>query len=398
MRIALYYPWVYLTSGAERTILELTGRSRHDWTVFTNRFEAANTFPGFADRDVVVLDTVPIRRTVFAVAKAGWKLVRQKLPLDDYDALLVVCEGLGDMVVFRAPPIPKIALCLTPLRVVFDPVYRDRYMQDHSWLARTLVRAGSPAYRTIDRIAWRHYDHVFCISEEVRQRVLRGRLAEASKLDISYVGLGFYPPCPGDVQGDYFLLPGRIMWTKNIELAIEAFKIFSASHAGPRPFRLVVTGMVDQKSRPYLEKLRALAGNAPVEFTIAPSDAELQRLYENCYGVLFTAFNEDWGIVPIEGMAFGKPVIATDRGGPRESIQNGVQGFLEEPEPRAFAARMGQLAADPEAALAMGCLGRERSKLFTWERLTSQIDSKLSELCGQPASMSTRSCADSVVS
>jgi hypothetical protein len=43
MKVALYYPWVYLTSGAERTILELTGRSRHEWTIFTNRFEPENT-------------------------------------------------------------------------------------------------------------------------------------------------------------------------------------------------------------------------------------------------------------------------------------------------------------------------------------------------------------------
>ena len=46
MKVALYYPWVYLTSGAERTILELTAHSRHQWTIFTNRFDPDGTFPG----------------------------------------------------------------------------------------------------------------------------------------------------------------------------------------------------------------------------------------------------------------------------------------------------------------------------------------------------------------
>src|SRR5690606_25009402 len=138
-------------------------------------------------------------------------------------------------------------------------------------------------------------------------------------------------------------------------------------------FRLVIAGIVDRKSQPYFEKLKALTGGDPgVEFRVHPSDAELAGQYDHCYAVLFAAFHEDWGIVPIEGMAFGKPAIATNRGGPRESVQHGVQGFLEEPEVEAFARRMAELAGDAELARRMGQAGRERAKIFTWETFTER--------------------------
>ena len=68
-------------------------------------------------------------------------------------------------------------------------------------------------------------------------------------------------------------------------------------------FRLVVAGIVDHKSAEYAARLRALAGDDPaIVFHVRPSDAELRQLYGTCRAVLFTAFNEDWGIVPIEAM------------------------------------------------------------------------------------------------
>jgi len=381
VKVALYYPWVYLTSGAERTILELTGRSRHTWTVFTNRYEPENTFPGFAQRHVVALAPVPVKRTFAAVARAGLRLLTQKLPLSEFDALVIVCEGLGSFVAFRAPRIPIINVCLTPLRIAYDPQYRQVYGGARGLSARAAVALACAVYRPLDRLAWRRYDQVFCISEEVRRRVVRGRLAPEERLEVVHVGLGFMPTEPTCRADRYFLLPGRMMWTKNIELGVRAFRSFLARSPAFSDFRLIIAGIVDQKSRPYLARLRELAGGEPrVEFRIHPSDEELHELYANCYATLFTAFNEDWGIVPIEGMAFCKPAIACNRGGPRESIQPGVQGFLEEPDPERFAARMAELASDPQLARRMGLAGRERAKLFTWDRLTERVDLRIEEL------------------
>jgi glycosyltransferase involved in cell wall biosynthesis len=375
MKIALYYPWIYLTSGAERVLLELTGRSVHHWTLFTNRFEPENTFPEFRNRRVVELGRVSVRRSVASVLGAAVNIFWQRLPLEGYDALVVVCEGLGDLTVLRNRSIPAINVCLTPLRIAFDDYYRKSWSQAHGLLARAIVAAGTRIFRAVDRLAWRRYAKVFCISRECLARVERGKLGRPSLRELLYPGIGIEPQSDVSRWDPFFLVPGRIMWTKNIELAIEAFRIFRRRSPANERFRLVIAGIVDRKSQIYLDRLKALAaGIDGVEFRIHPSDAELAELYSSCYGMLFTAFNEDWGIVPIEAMAFGKPVLSVNRGGPRESVQHGIQGFLEEPEPARFAERMNQLVSDPELAKRMGAAGPDRARLYSWDEFAARID------------------------
>ena len=100
----------------------------------------------------------------------------------------------------------------------------------------------------------------------------------------------------------------------------------------------VVAGMVDHKSATYMDDLQQLSGgDGTVLFVINPTQPELDLLYQGCYGGLFTAFNEDWGLVPLELMARGKPVIAVNRGGPTETVDHGVNGLLVEDDPESFA-------------------------------------------------------------
>jgi len=379
-RVALYYPWIYLTSGAERTILELTARSRHGWTLLTHHYDPAATFPGFRDRDVVQVGHITVRRSMGAVAQSAWRILWQRLPLDDYDALVVLCEGLGDLTLFRSQNRPAFCICLTPLRAAFDPEYRRRAVEQRHVLARPLLQCGLTLFRAIDRKAWKAYTRVFCISEETRRRALEGRLAPAAKLEVLHVGLGINGDAPSDVFDPVFLVPGRIMWTKNIELAIAAYRVFRSRPPAGRPFRLVIAGMVDRKSQPYLARLKAAAADMPdVEFVTDPSDAELGELYRTCYAVLFPAFNEDWGLVAIEAMSFGKPVIATDRGGPREIVTANVDGFLEEPDPAAFAERMTELARSAARARTVGEAGFARSRAFSWQHFAARIDQVIEE-------------------
>jgi glycosyltransferase involved in cell wall biosynthesis len=379
-RVALYYPWIHLTSGAERTIVALTSHSRHNWTLLTHHFDAEGTFPDFRNRQVVQIGQVTPRRSIGAVAQSAWRIMRQPLPLDGYDALVVLCEGLGDLVLFRSQRCPAFCICLTPLRAAFDPEYRQRAIQQRNVFARTLLRCCVSLFRVVDRVAWKSYSRVFCISEETRRRVLEGRLAPEDKLEVLHVGLGIRGDAPSGVFEPMFLVPGRIMWTKNIELAIAAFALFRSRATTGRRFRLVIAGMVDKKSESYLATLKAAAAAVPdVDFVTAPNDDQLRELYRTCYAVLFPAFNEDWGIVPIEAMSFGKPVIATNRGGPREVVTPSVDGFLEAADPVAFAARMHELADSTARARTMGEAGFMRSQAFSWQQFAGRIDQAIEE-------------------
>lgn len=87
-----------------------------------------------------------------------------------------------------------------------------------------------------------------------------------------------------------------------------------------------------------LEALVAAAGlGDAVHFRCNVSDDERQRLLESCAAVVYTPSFEHFGIVPLEAMAAGRPVVAVGLGGPCESVVHGQTGWLCEPSAAAFA-------------------------------------------------------------
>jgi glycosyltransferase involved in cell wall biosynthesis len=84
--------------------------------------------------------------------------------------------------------------------------------------------------------------------------------------------------------------------------------------------------------------------------------------------------------VPLEAMAFGKPVVAVNRGGPRETILPGINGFLEEPTPEAFATTMAELVNDPEKARRIGVRGHEHTRQYSWTKFTERVDEAIDAL------------------
>src|SRR5579884_201706 len=128
MRIALYHPWIYLKGGVERTILELTSRSRHDWTIFTGRYARDDTFPEFRQLPVVELGALSVKRNVANVAMACLRLLTTRPDWSDYDAIVISCEGVGNLMTFHARGRPLFCLCHTPLKVAYDPWTRGRWL------------------------------------------------------------------------------------------------------------------------------------------------------------------------------------------------------------------------------------------------------------------------------
>ena len=384
MKVALYHPWVYLKGGAERTLLELVRRSRHDWTIYTNHYEPDSTFPEFRELDVVQLGPVSVQRTARHVGLAAMRVMTQYLPLRDAAALLVSSEGLGNLAVLRPRGVPLFCFCHTPLKVIYDPYTRERFFnQQRPGIA---LRNGLGLYAAVDRIGWGRYERVFCNSREVANRVLNARLSSADRLEVIHPGVD---PARFDADGPFepfFLLAGRIARTKNIELAIDAFAALQRMHPRAKDYRLVIAGMVDEKSRPYLGELQRRAKEQPgVEFVVSPSDEVLRDLYRSCYLTLFTALNEDWGIVVLEGMASGKPVVAVGRGGPLESILNGETGLLCQPDPSVFARALAFLVDHPDEARAWGAAGRRHVALFPWDSLVDPIDDYVEALARNAA-------------
>ncbi|MGZ6801696.1 MAG: glycosyltransferase [Mycobacteriales bacterium] len=322
MRVALYHPWTYLRSGVERWIVEMTSRSAHDWTVYTHRYEPGATYPELAGLRVVpLLPEVSVRRSLGPLLHASATIARTRLPLGGEQALLVSSEGLGDLVTLRSR-VPVAAYCHTPLKILHDPAASA--VVRASPARRLALRTIGPAFEAVDRRAWRRYAHVLANSTETRDRIARAGLRPSGPVEVLEPGVdGFWSALPVvGAREPVLLYAGRIMWQKDVELAIETVRLLDGAA------RLVVAGMVDEKSRPYLARLRSLAEGLPVTFEVAPSDERLRELYRTAAAVLFTPRNEDFGMVVLEAMAAGTPVLAVDAGGPRGTVQHGVTGWL----------------------------------------------------------------------
>jgi len=398
MKLALYYPWLYLRSGGERTISEIVTRSRHSWTIFTHRYDREATFESLKTADIVELgQPISVKRTMLHAFQGACRIAVEKLPLEQYDALLVMCDGLGDLITLRNRQLPVFCYCFTPLRIVFDDHYQQVYLHrnGNGFLRRSAVRLGGAAFAAVDRMVWKNYRRIFAVSDEIRQRIVRGNLRQASDIDVLYPGMTPISRTGSPVYEKYFFLPGRIMWTKNIELGIDAFKLFCRKRPDLADFSLQISGFVDQKSKPYLASLRERAADEPrIRFSESPSDEELFSQYARCYAILCTPFNEDWGLTPIEAMAYSKPAIAVNRGGYLESIVNGKTGMLVPPEASAFCQAMEALADHPDDVQTMGHHAQERLSLFTWEKFCQQLDTTLEQECGfAPAGERTTSPA-----
>lgn len=381
MRVALYYPWVYLRSGAERMMLEMVTRSRHEWVIYTNHYLPEQTFPEYRDLPLVELARVPVSRRYAAVSNAALTILRQKIDLSGFDALMVSSEGLGDFITFRNHSVPVICYCHTPLKVIHDRAMRQRYLETHGRLTKLAFLFFSIAFRFFDKLAWRHYSYTFCNSQEVRQRVLEARLAPPENVEVLHPGLDTQLMSPSGIYEKYFVVIGRIKWWKNIELAIDSFLEFRERFPRHKDFYLRIVGLVESGSEEYLQRLRDLAaGDDHILFQRDPDGEQLLEAYRSAYALLFPSLNEDWGMVPLEAMGFGKPVISVNRGGPAESVIDGETGFLVPPDATAFAAAMARLADDPELTRIMGEAGAVHVRQFDWENFVHRIDEFLDTL------------------
>jgi glycosyltransferase involved in cell wall biosynthesis len=382
MRLALYHPWTYLKGGVERTLVELLERSEHDWTLYTHHFDPDATFPELAEHRVVELDRrVSVERSIGPLARAAGTITRSQLPADGSKALLVSSEGLGDLVLARTR-LPAVCYCHTPLKILHDPATRER-LADSDRMKSLALDVIGPAFEVVDRTMWRRYRHAFVNSTETARRVQQAGLVPSGAVEVLHPGVD-RSRFAGEPRRrrPFFLVAGRIMWQKNVELAVDA--LATALDAGIDA-ELVVAGAVDRKSEPYLARLRERATGLPVRFVADPSDAELTELYRTCLALLFTPLNEDWGIVPLEAMAAGAPVLAVDRGGPRESVLHGVTGWLLPPQPSAFALRMLEVAAGGPRIEQMRPVAVARAGDFDWDAFVARIDEVMAHVAaGRP--------------
>lgn len=381
MKLAVYHAWIHCKGGGEKVLLKLLEESEHDITVFTNNYVPGDTYDGFEDHDVRTIGNIPVIGEVFRGLSFALAALFTRLPLEDYDALVVSTGGVAEIINYRNHSKPLIGFCHTPLRPVNDPDIYSYKMENLGFLRRNFYRLAVRVYRLLEKPAWRFFDHVIFNSETTRQRAVTSGLVETDRASVNHPGADTSGNTGGGYE-HYFFYPSRFAYYKRQELAIEAYQEFRERRP-ETDFSLVVAGGVNEEKRPYFEEIKRLASDVEgVEVKGNVPGEEWEDLYSNCYSVLFTAINEDFGLVPIEAGSYEKPVISVDEGGPRESVIDGETGLLVDDNPEAIADAMEELADDPEKAREMGGRGREESKKYTWKSFIDRFDEKVREVAG----------------
>ena len=198
------------------------------------------------------------------------------------------------------------------------------------------------------------------ISGNVRSR--RGYFPDSATVDVAYP-----PPklrtfkCGAQ---NYLFTISRLDGPKRIALLVEAMRQVKAEV----PLYIAGTG-------PDEANIRALAaGDSRIKFLGFLNDQEVLDWYKDALAVPFVPYDEDYGLVTIEAMMSGKPVLTlTDSGGPNEFVENGVTGLSVPPTPEAMAAGIDALCNDLSAARAMGRNARERVSGITWAKVVDSL-------------------------
>lgn len=312
--------------GAERVLAEMAAAFPHApvWAIAGRRSVAARM--GVAERFHTLL---PERSWLLeryrSFAPAYPSLVRaRRLPEAEVLLTSSYAYAHGMRTVDSAP---QACFCHSPLRFAWSMTgdYGRR-------LAGTPLRGAAfaalvRAARRADRRASRRVDRYLAGSEHVAGHIHRayGREAELLRIPIDCSTFRYDPAIePSDRD---FLFFGRLVEPyKRPGLVVQAFR--------GRPERLIVAG-----DGPAYAELREQAG-PNVEFTGTLTDDQLVPLIQRAAGVIFPS-HDDFGMVPVEAMACGRPVIAYAGGGALESVVEGATGtFFEEPSEAALGAAL----------------------------------------------------------
>ncbi len=191
-------------------------------------------------------------------------------------------------------------------------------------------------------------------------------------------------------EGPQVLFVGRIQRLKGIDLLLRAFAVLLAGwEREPKPHLTVVGGLrrsagvdPDRKERHSLRRLAASLGIASqVEFRDAVAHDKLPTYYAAADVVVVPSTYESFGLVALEAMACGTPVIASRVGGLQWTVRDGATGFLvRQRDPEAFASAMGRLLRDEDLRARMSEEAAHVASAFSWEGVASRILAVYEEL------------------
>ncbi len=317
LKVALVHDFLREYGGAERVIEAL-----HDifptaplYTAFVDKEALGSQWQRFANWDIRQswAAKIPAINTIYSPLRVLSHHFFESFNFDEYDVVISSTNTYMAKAIYTQAPTKHYSYCHTPPRSLYG------YSTMTDWKKNPVVRMIGELInhymRIIDYQTAQNPDVFIANSKEVQKRITKFYRRESQVI---------YPPItvplssPSSAQKEnFYLFVGRLAVSKHVDLVIK-----TCTQLG-LPLKVIGSG----KALPYLQ---SLAGNT-VEFLGSVSDDTLYNLYARAKTLIYPAEDEDFGMVPLEAMAYGTPVIVHHSGGFLETVVEGKTGiFFEE--------------------------------------------------------------------
>ena len=311
-RVALVHDFLLDVRGAERSFFALCDLFP-DADVFTAVYDEAGTEGRLAHRNVHTSFLQGLRPTArtFRGLLPMYPYAMESLDLRGYDLVVSSSSAWAHGVIPDEDAV-HVCYCYNPFRYAWNA--REETLRNRGPAGRAALGIILQRWRQWDYIAAQRVDAYIAISETTRRRIKRYFGREASVLHPPVETHRFSPAVPG---AEYMVL-SELMRHKRVDVVIRAMNAMGLP--------LVVVG-----DGPDLRRLQRMAGST-VRFEGRVSDTRAADLLARCRALIVTA-TEEFGIAPVEAQAAGRPVIALNEGGVRETVIEGATGtFFARPE------------------------------------------------------------------
>jgi glycosyltransferase involved in cell wall biosynthesis len=314
MKLALVHDYLREYGGAER-VLESFHEIFPDAPIYVSFFdqkslgENAARFQHWDIRETK-LKNFPFYKKLFSPYRifAAWAF--EQLDLSDYEVVISSTNAYQSKAVRIKKGAKHLSYVHTPSRALYG------YSTKSDWKKNPIIRVVGELInfwmRYVDFQTAQRPDVLIANSTTTQQRITKFWRRESVVIPPPVAMVDRKLAVKSTDEREYLLFVGRLVLSKHPELAVQI------SNELQLPLKVVGTGSM-------LESLRQQAG-PQVDFLGAVDDDTLAELYQGAKLVLFPAEDEDFGIVPIEALAAGTPVVAHYSGEPRYTVKAGKTG------------------------------------------------------------------------
>ena len=300
MKIACICDWLTSMRGGEKCLQAFCQMYPHA-DIFTLVYYPENFDVEFEGHRITTsfIQKLPGNRHTFRKYLPLFPKAVESFDLSRYDLVVSFSHCVAKSVIVP-DQIPHICYCHTPVRYAWH--MRQAYLHGMNIVKKAFISHSLNRLQRWDRATADRVNHFIANSQNVQQRI-QFCYDRDSKV--------IYPPVDvdrftvSDHDQGYYLVMSALVPYKRIDLAVETFN--------KNGKRLLIAG-----AGPEMGKLKKSA-QSNIEFVIAPDDRTVEKLYADCIALIFPG-HEDFGIVPLEAQASGKPIIAYAKGGALETV------------------------------------------------------------------------------